>query len=260
MKKFKFPEFCPVCESKLSMSDTNIICTNEECSGAGLKKFIFGVRSLGMENFGPKTLEKFYACGITEAIKILSVDENFLLKNGFGLGRSSEILLNEIKGVKSLKLEQVLLSLGIENLGNTISKKIANWYFSKQENFKGMQKNIVENFLSFGEYYQKLENTISYLKSIGIDIEIPDSGKKKENPNLVTQYIELTGSPKSSGYNTKEDFLKYANKFGYEYSKLDKKSSYLVTDSYDFDSSKMQKAKKLGIEIITYTDFLSRHK
>ena len=57
------------------------------------------------------------------------------------------------------------------------------------------------------------------------------------------------------GFSTKNDFIKLAESAGFKNTKLEKGTRYLITDSMDSDSSKMQKARKLGVEIVTYGEF-----
>ena len=63
--------------------------------------------------------------------------------------------------------------------------------------------------------------------------------------------VIMTGSPKACGFNTKADFLTKHP----EYVETTKWNDcqILFTDDLDSDSSKMQKAKKLGIEIRKYS-------
>jgi DNA ligase (NAD+) len=248
------PKKCPKCGGEIEIKDVHIICINPECSGADVKKFIFGVSQLGMEHFGGKTLEKIYEAGIKNPIHILSIDKDFMIKNGFGDGRSSQRLLEQIKLVSEITLEQVLLTLGIDNLGTTIAKQLAKWFAQTGDfNPKGMQKDIIEDFVNKGESYKLLIDSLNYLNKIGKKVIIP----KKSNSQI--KYIEATGSPKSAGFLTKEDFFKYASQFGFENDSLSKSSQYLITDSYTSVSGKMSKANKLGIEIITFEDFCKKY-
>jgi hypothetical protein len=63
--------------------------------------------------------------------------------------------------------------------------------------------------------------------------------------------VIMTGSPKACGFNTKSDFLKAHPEY-VETSKWNE-CQILFTDDLDSDSSKMQKAKKLGITIKKYS-------
>jgi len=78
-------------------------------------------------------------------------------------------------------------------------------------------------------------------------------------------HYEMTGSPKSAGYSTKSELVKHLESFGYVKDDMsgegygtspDEVCELLLTDSYDSKSSKMHKAQKLGIKILTYEDLL----
>ena len=75
----------------------------------------------------------------------------------------------------------------------------------------------------------------------------------------------MTGSPRESGYSTKAELIKHLENFGYIKDDMsgegygtspDEVCELLLTDSYDSKSSKMYKAQKLGIKILTYEDLL----
>ena len=78
-------------------------------------------------------------------------------------------------------------------------------------------------------------------------------------------HYEMNGSPRESGYSTKAELIKHLENFGYIKDDMsgegygtspDEVCELLLTDSYDSKSSKMYKAQKLGIKILTYEDLL----
>ena len=77
----------------------------------------------------------------------------------------------------------------------------------------------------------------------------------KINENTIT--FEVTGSPKPFGFKTKGEFIKAMANKGFIHTSLQKGTKYLITDDITSTTSKMNKAKKLGIEIISYDQVLS---
>jgi NAD-dependent DNA ligase len=67
----------------------------------------------------------------------------------------------------------------------------------------------------------------------------------------------MTGSPKDYGFSKKEDFVNLIKQHGYIHTGLDKTTSILITDDLNSSSSKMAKARKLGVEIKTYEQILN---
>ena len=75
----------------------------------------------------------------------------------------------------------------------------------------------------------------------------------------MAKVIEMTGSPKESGFKTKKTFLEALAPFGYTQSKMKKRDNMvdiLVTDDMSSETNKMSLAKELGVEIMTYNDLV----
>jgi len=71
----------------------------------------------------------------------------------------------------------------------------------------------------------------------------------------MAKSMEMTGSPKSAGFSTKEVFISALAEFGFEHGKMTKKNNQcniLCTNDLDSQTSKMSLAKELGVEIMTY--------
>lgn len=69
--------------------------------------------------------------------------------------------------------------------------------------------------------------------------------------------IEMTGSPKSAGFKTKQTFLEKLSPFGYQHGKMKKKNNdvdILVTNDPHSSTNKMDLAKELGVDIMTYEE------
>jgi NAD-dependent DNA ligase len=67
----------------------------------------------------------------------------------------------------------------------------------------------------------------------------------------------MTGSPKPFGFKTKEEFVNLIKTHGYLHTGLDKSTHILITDDLNSSSSKMEKARKLGIQIKSYEEILN---
>jgi hypothetical protein len=63
----------------------------------------------------------------------------------------------------------------------------------------------------------------------------------------------MTGSPKSFGFKTKEEFIAYAKTKGYHHSGL-KDAKILFVDSLTSSSSKVKTSKTKGVSIILYSE------
>ena len=79
---------------------------------------------------------------------------------------------------------------------------------------------------------------------------------------METIIVEMTGSPKTFGFNTKNDFLDVVKPFGVIHGRLNKDCHYLVTDDTSSTTSKMAKVDKINeksgtdIKIVTYGELV----
>ena len=75
---------------------------------------------------------------------------------------------------------------------------------------------------------------------------------------METKYFEMTGSPKPQ-FSKKEEFVIAMSAFNWIQSKMTKKNNkcnVLVCSDLSSDSNKMQLAKELGVEIMTYEEIV----
>ena len=75
---------------------------------------------------------------------------------------------------------------------------------------------------------------------------------------MEKKFIECTGSPKPF-FSKKEVFLSQMAEHGFGHGKMTKKDnkvSILACSSYDDESAKMETARSLGVEIMTYEDLM----
>jgi DNA ligase (NAD+) len=263
----ELPEDCPICGHPTSFDGIHLMCTNNKCEGKMLKRFGIGAKVLDIKGVGGQSLIPFIGHFDTFLDLFIWVHKNQLNEEefvpyDFKLGsRSLEIFIKAFTNVKTLTVSQVIQSMGIDNVGNSLSPELAKWYFGVDSNFSGFEKAVVEK-MQKPEVKKYIASKIKELSRF-IEVEIPT------NKNLISGiipkneiYVEMTGSPKPN-WKTKEDFLNsfVSWKIQVIHTKLsDKKCNYLVTDDYMSRSSKMVEAERRNIKIMTYTDFYNKYK
>lgn len=249
------PTQCPYCGTSLEFDGIHLTCPNLKCIGRIAKKLASATNALDIKGVGGKTLEPFAKDfqNMYEVIVYVLKHAKFGMTGNierYGIkegSRSHEIFVNAFKNIKSLTYEQVIVSLGFENVGKKLSIQIAKEHCGLTPDYTGLEKALVAKLHEpIIEAY--IKTAVSNLEALGITIDKP----KAQDKNAI--FVCLTGSPKDFGYKTKEEFI---NKFPglVEVSVTDKNCQYLITDSYTSTSSKMTTAKKKGIKIVTYNDF-----
>ena len=207
-------------------------------------KFMNSVNTLKIDGIGEKVGEGLYNIIPADNIIKLMTDHNLhLIKSILGDCKSTMNIINALKERQSkLSLYDVVLSLCLPNCG----EKNTEWFVKKISGLNPDSKgipSIVNDMSENKDIIRMIEE--DYMKPFGISyIEATQSDDNKIP-------VIMTGSPKACGFNTKADFLlKHP-----EYVETTKwnECQILFTDDLDSDSSKMQKAKKLEIEIRKYS-------
>lgn len=259
------PENCISCGTKLeiikgNLEDTlHLMCMNDDCEAKDIIKLEVGIKVLKIEEIGGPTVEKLFAAGIRSVKDLFDKNkfnkENLIARGQFKDGRNLEIKLNAVSAIKEIPLECVIESLKIKDAGTSVSKQIARFHCGISHDFKGLNKDAIKRLTDkTSNDYKKLEEFMNLLKLNGIKIVDPIEGPKITSDTLT---YELTGSP--STHKTKAEFMNHVKDFGFVHKSLNKDTKVLITDSYSSSSSKMGKANKLGVEILTYEDFISKY-
>jgi hypothetical protein len=159
-----------------------------------------------------------------------------------GESKSTTNIINALKERRNkLSLYDVVLSLCLSNCG----EKNSEWFVKKISGLNPDDKGIPTVVKELSENNDILNIiTEDYIKPFGISYISEVAVGEDKIP------VIMTGSPKACGFNTKADFLSKHPEY-IETSKWNE-CQILFTDDLESDSSKMQKAKKLGITIKKY--------
>ena len=206
-------------------------------------KFMNSVNTLKIDGIGEKVGEGLYHIIPEDNIIKLMTDHNLnLIKSVLGECKSTMNIINSLKERRNkLSLYDVVLSLCFSNCG----EKNTEWFVQKISGLNPDEKGIptVVKELSENEQIIRMIEE-EYMKPFGISY-VEKSITEDKIP------VIMTGSPKECGFNTKSDFLSKHTEY-VETTKWNE-CQILFTDDLESNSSKMQKAKKLGITIKRYS-------
>tara|TARA_B100000989_G_scaffold27260_1_gene17622 strand:- start:210 stop:2216 length:2007 start_codon:yes stop_codon:yes gene_type:complete len=264
-EKFKFPEYCPECGSKLYRieGEANHYCLNYN----GCKPQIIGRiqhyisrKALDIEGLGQETVAL-----LVNANLIKNYSDLYELKFDqiVGLERMAEKSANNlITGIldsKNIPFERVLYGLGIRYVGETVAKKLAKHF----ENIDNILNSDFDELISVDEIGEKIANSIiefsqnsenieiiNSLKSHNIQFEIDDSNKNVSSI-LVGKSFVISGVFANFSRDELKKLIECNG--GKISSSISSKTSYLVAGS-NMGPSKKEKAEKLNIKIISETE------
>lgn len=250
--EFEYPIECPFCNENTKVDDIHLLCVNPDCNGVLEKKFLYNTNLLKIDFLGEETSKKLFQSGLFKNVYDLIVNFNnrkqeLLNNNILPNGKIIESLSKSFN-IKEMKIERVIELLGEDGLGSRMSKQLANYYSNIDYDFSGFERRIIHKYTTSDN---ELINCINFLKNNGIEIIY----NKEEGKYLI---VELTGSPKSFGYKTKEEYLLQISNSGYKAGELKKGTFALITDDKTSESNKMKKANKLNVPIYDYSEFIEK--
>ena len=240
----------------------HLVCTNPTCPNKSILQLMRGISTFGFRNVAGSTIKKIHKAGIQSIHDVFDnskFNEKKLIESGeFKKGRALEILLNSRNNPeRKITLPLVIASLSFDNVGFSTATQIAKLFENKTPDWTGLSSASYSPFINKqSTEYQSVLRLIQTLESNGFAIQNEEVRTISENSII----FEMTGSPKPYGFKTKEDFLKLVTNNGYSHGDLNDKCKILITDDINSNSSKMSKAKKLGVEIMTYEDILNKIK
>jgi len=268
-QKIEYITVCPECDTELvrEEGEANHYCPNENGCPTQITSKIehfISRKAMDIDGLGGETVEQFYKSGLINNIADLYDLDPFKM---IALERMAERSVNKIiKGVrdsKEIPFEQVLFAIGIRFVGSTVAKTLAR-YFKNIENIKNATLDELTNVDEIGERIAQSVQTfftieknieiINRLKEHGIQLAIVES---EEDANLVKIFegksVVVSGVFQKF---SRDDLKKVIEKFGGKnVSSISKKTSFILAGD-KMGPSKLEKAERLGVKLITEDEFI----
>lgn len=262
---FHMPKRCPVCSSEVIHVPEEVAfrCVNPNCSGQQLRKLIYFASKAAMdiENLGIRVMEILFEKGfVVKPSDIYKLNESMLSQLDGFKEKSIKNLLQSIEKSKKCPFDKFIMALGIKYVGAETADLLAN--FAKDiETLKNISKDELLSIEGIGdkvadsviEYFKDEKNLdeINELLNNGVEPQKPKGiikiGHVFENKTFV-----LTGTLKT--YSRDEATKLIKERGGKTSSSVSVKTDYVL--SGEEAGSKLDKAKKLGIKILTEDEFI----
>lgn len=262
-KPYKMPETCPSCGSKVAREEgeSAIRCTNPECPAQLLRHMIhFCSRdAMDIDGLGPAVLQQLINGGLIKSPADLYSVTAAQLAALERLGeKSSENKAAAIERSKGNDLYRLIYALGIPHIGLKAAKILSAYFGSMDAVFKASADDI-SNIDGFGGImaqsvydFFSLPNTahlVGRLRDAGVNMVsliAPVTDRR-----FLGQTFVLTGTLPTM---TRSQAAEVIEKFGGKVSgSVSKKTDYVIAG--DEAGSKLDKAIKLGVKVISENDF-----
>ena len=262
-KKFKMPENCPACNSKLfkNLDDPFTRCLDIECDDQ-IKRSLEHFSSkncVEIEGLGEGIINILFknklASSITDLYKLTY--EELIKLEGFQ-DKSANNLLESISASKKVTPEKLLHGLGIPHVGSEISELLLLNFRNINKIFDSPEEDILEIDGIGSKIYKSLNDWIQIEKNKILLENLENIGFEFTSQNVFIEgslnslNICVTGELEDfSRQSIKQSIKDNGGKFQ---STVSSKTDILVSGINS--GSKLRKAQELGIKILTEKEFI----
>ncbi|WP_109298968.1 NAD-dependent DNA ligase LigA [Aquimarina sp. AU474] len=178
--------------------------------------------------------------------------------------KSAENLVLGIEKSKEIPFERVLFALGIRYVGETVAKKLAKHYKTidaiveaTEEELVNVDEIGIKIAQSVQEFFTSEENKalVNRLKEYGVQLEISAEKLANQTDTLQGQTFVVSGVFEKVSRTELKKLIE--DNGGKVSSSISSKTSYVVAGD-KMGPSKLEKANKLGVSIISEDEFLTK--
>ena len=246
---------CPCCGSRLERRGPELVCPSPDCFETRLQRLLAALKALGIERLGEPTLRKMMrelgVVHLTDLFKITAADLRTKL-DGFQ-EKSAANLIEEIRKARRVEEFRVLASLNIAGIGLNVARSLLAGRTLAE--LRTMSAAELAGFDGIGPeraaaLAREFDRQREYLDELLAAVE-PVRGETAPGDAPT---VCFTGKmPEKRSYYEVE-----ARKRGYlPVDSAGRGLSLLVAADPQGASTKLDKARKLGIRIVTPEEFLS---
>jgi len=270
---YKIDMKCPSCGQDIAIRAPKIsnflFCENDDCPSQLANKFVHfcSKNAMNIDGFSEAGIELFINEGFLKTFSdVYDLEKhrsNIIKLEGWG-GKSYNKLIQAIENSRTIKMENFLYALGINNIGLGGSKRLANHFENnivKVVNASVTELLQVEDFglataNSVYNYFRDMDNAFQ-LGRLMFCIQFKKEGKKEVlNVDSVLNGLKLYCSGTFESYK-KEELKNIVEGLGGEFaSGFTKSLDYLVIGKLK-GSSKEAKALSAGIKVLQEDEFLA---
>ena len=262
-RNFVMPSKCPVCGSKVIRpeGEVNYYCSNKNCFAIQKEHLYHFVSkpAFNIEGLGPKIIDQFIEAGlIKDASQIFDLTAGDLEPLERFAEKSATNLVTAIAQAKRIPLHRFIYALGIRHVGEQTAIALAN-HFGSLSKLMSASKEELSQVPDIGPvvaasiygYFRDPKNQkfIQSLLDKGIKIENPTS---RPVGSLAGKTFVLTGALQTMTRQQAKELIRSAG--GRAASSVSSRTDYVVAGKDP--GSKYDKAKALGIKIISEDEFL----
>ena len=264
----QFITHCPECGAKLVRYEGEAAhyCPNDAGCPPQIKgriEHFISRKAMNIMSLGPETVDEYWSRGLIHNVADL-YDLNVAQITGGNKNRrlSAENVVNGIKNSTQVPFERVVFALGIRFVGETSARLLARHFktmdalmnasMEELQEVEGIGEVIAKSVQSYFRHPQNME-IINRLRQYGVQMSLSEEQIQGVTDKLAGKSIVISGV--FAQHSRDEYKMMIEQHGGKNVGSISGKTSFILAGE-NMGPSKLQKAEKLGIPIVSEEEFL----
>lgn len=263
------PSRCPVCRGQVVQDEGGVFlrCTDPACPAQLKERLMYfcARNQMDIEGAGPALIDQLVDSGLVsefaDLFRMKDRRSELLALERMG-PKSVDNLLAGIENSKSRELARLVAGLNIRHVGTRAAQILAE-HFGTMDHLAAATVEELENTPEIGPVMARTiqewfaspagKRTIEHLAAVGVNMTQPRSRPRRDQP-LAGKTVVVTGSLERFSRKDMEGLIQQLG--GKATGSVSKTTDFVVAGTEP--GSKLDKARRLGVEVIDEQEFLRR--
>lgn len=262
-----FITHCPECGAKLVRyeGEAAYYCPNDAGCPPQIKgriEHFISRKAMNIDSIGPETVDDFYRHGLVRNVADLYDIEVQQINGDGSRQKSAEKIVNGIEASKQVPFERVVFALGIRFVGETTARLLARHFKTIDALAAASMQDLLE-VEGVGEVIAKSVMTyfrnpvtmqiVERLRGYGLQMALSEEQMSSATDKLAGKSIVISGV---FAHHSRDEYKQMIEQNGGKnVGSISGKTSFILAGE-NMGPAKLQKAEKLGIQIVDEETFL----
>lgn len=266
-RRVEFAVRCPECGAELVRPEGEAAhyCPNDSGCPPQIKGRIehyISRKAMNIDSLGPETVDEYYRCGLIHNVADL-YDIQVQQINGDGSReKSARKIVQGIADSREVPFERVVYALGIRFVGETSAKLLARHFKTMDAlasagladlmQVEGVGEVIARSVIAYFHNPVNMD-IVERLRNYGIQMQLGEEQMSPADNRLSGQAVVISGV---FSHHSRDEYKAMIERYGgRNVGSISSKTSFILAGD-NMGPSKLQKAEKLGVRIVSEEEFL----
>ena len=267
-KPICFIRHCPECGAELVRyeGEAAYYCPNDSGCPPQIKgriEHFISRKAMNIDSLGPETVDDYYRHHIIYNIADLYEIRVDQINGDGSREKSARKVVKSIEDSKKVPFERVVYALGIRFVGETSAKLLARHFknidalssagLEELQEVEGIGEVIAESVITYFHTPENIE-IVKRLRRYGLQMSLSDEQLSGRSDRLSGKSIVISGMFERHSRDEYKALIEQHG--GKNVGSISSKTSFILAGA-NMGPSKLQKAEKLGVQIVGEDDFLA---